>query len=164
MLYLADRRRSAVLQIVIFSGLGAMGIVFACYAFRLAPFSYVFTGGGGRFWFSLDGVRGFFGSGSELGITAALLVSLMLWVGVKRSRYFGNTVPLVMGCGVSVLMTTQIVTAAWLWAVPFLLTFIGGVFADALETKSRKMFLGLTGGVLVVQALLCVTSLTEIAR
>ena len=98
MLYLAERRRSAVLQIVIFSALGALGIVFACYAFRLAPFSYVFTGGGGRFWFSLDGLHGFFSSASELGITVALIVSLILWAGVKRSRYFGNTVPLAMGC------------------------------------------------------------------
>ena len=164
MLYLADRRRSAVLQIVIFSGLGALGIVLACYAFRLAAFSYVFTGGGGRFWFSLDGLRAFLGSPLELGITASLLVSVILWAGVKRSRYFGNTVPLVMGCAVSLLMTTQVVTSAWLWALPFLLTFIGGVFADALETKSRKMFLGLTGGVVAVQALLCITSLGDLAR
>jgi hypothetical protein len=63
-----------------------------------------------------------------------------------------------------VLITTQVVTAAWLWALPFLLTFVGGVFADALETKSRRMFLGLTGGVLVVQSLLCLSSLGEIAR
>ncbi len=35
------------MQILIFSALGAMGILFAFYAFRLAAFSYVFTGGGG---------------------------------------------------------------------------------------------------------------------
>ena len=47
MLYLAERRRSYVMQILIFSALGALGILFAFYAFRLAAFSYVFTGGGG---------------------------------------------------------------------------------------------------------------------
>ena len=164
MLYLAERRRSAVMQILIFSALGAMLIVFACFAFHAAPFTYVFTGGGGRLWFSLDGVRAFFASPLEAGITVAFGVSLLLWAGVRRSRYFGNTVPLGMAGLLATVMTTQVVTAAWLWAVPFLLTFIGGVFADALETKYRKMFLGLTGGVLVVQGLLCLSSLGTIAR
>ncbi len=46
MLYLAERRRSYVMQILIFSAVGALAILFAFYAFRPAPFSYVFTGGG----------------------------------------------------------------------------------------------------------------------
>ena len=54
MLYLAERRRSYVMQILVFSAVGALAILFAFYAFRPAPFSYVFTGGGARFWFSLD--------------------------------------------------------------------------------------------------------------
>ena len=57
MFYLAERRRSAVMQIVIYSALGSLAILFAFFSFRPAPFSYVFTGGGGRFWFSLDGAR-----------------------------------------------------------------------------------------------------------
>src|ERR1700678_742690 len=60
MLYLAERRRSYVMQILIFSALGALVILFAFYAFRLEPFSYVFTGGSARFWFSLEGGRRFF--------------------------------------------------------------------------------------------------------
>ena len=43
------------------------------------------------------------------------------------------------------LMTTQTVTQPWLWALPFLFTFLGGVFADVLETRQRRMFLALTG-------------------
>ena len=58
MMYLAERRRSYVMQILVFSAIGALGILFAFYAFRPAAFSYVFTGGGARFWFSLDGARG----------------------------------------------------------------------------------------------------------
>ncbi len=46
MMYLAERRRSYVMQILVFSAVGALAILFAFYAFRLAPFSYVFTGGG----------------------------------------------------------------------------------------------------------------------
>src|SRR5580698_2516673 len=56
MLYLAERRRSYVMQILVFSAIGALGILFAFYSFRPAAFSYVFTGGGARFWFTLDNV------------------------------------------------------------------------------------------------------------
>jgi hypothetical protein len=62
------------------------------------------------------------------------------------------------------VMTTQTVTAPWLWALPFLFTFVGGVFADVLESRQRKVFLGLTGMALVAQAVMCVVSLPEIAR
>ena len=164
MLYLAERRRSYVLQILIFSALGALLIVFASFAFRLGAFSYVFTGGGGRFWFSPDGVRGFFGTMTDAPITVAALVSVVLWAGVKRCRYFGNTIPLVMAAVVSTIVGSQVTTASWLWALPFGLTFVGGVFADAAETKYRKMFLGLGGSLLAAQALVCLSVLGEIAR
>jgi hypothetical protein len=49
----------------------------------------------------------------------------------------------------------------WLWALPFLMAFVGGVFADALETRWRKAFLWATGVVVVGQAGLCVVSLWE---
>jgi hypothetical protein len=61
------------------------------------------------------------------------------------------------------VVTTQTVSQPWLWALPFLFTFLGGVFADALETKYRKLFLTLTGTVLVTQALICLTALPAIA-
>jgi hypothetical protein len=61
-------------------------------------------------------------------------------------------------------VTTQTVTAPWLWALPFLFTFIGGVFADALETRYRKLFLVLTGAVLAAQAMECLGTLAMVAR
>jgi hypothetical protein len=164
MLYLAERRRSYVMQILVFSAIGAMGILFASYAFRLAAFSYVFTGGGGRFWFSLDGVRELFTSLRDGPIVVATWVSLVVWLVLRRSRYFGNTVPLVMTLLLLPLMTTQTVTAPWLWALPFLFTFVGGVFADVLEMRQRKVFVALTGMAVVAQAVMCVVSLPEIAR
>jgi hypothetical protein len=97
-------------------------------------------------------------------IVAAAAVSLALYLAVPRSRYFGNTAPLLMLLGLAPLLTTQTVTAPWLWALPFLFTFIGGVFADALETRHRKLFLVLTGLTLVAQALSCLASLPVISR
>ena len=164
MMYLAERRRSYVMQILIFSALGALMVVFASFAFRAAAFTYVFTGGGGRFWFSLDGVKTFFGALVEAPITAAIGVALVMWSGVKRSRYFGNTAPLILAALISVVQPTQVAGAAWLWAMPFGLTFVGGVFADAMETKYRTMFLGLAGCLLLVQAGVCLSGLAVIAR
>jgi hypothetical protein len=164
LMYLAERRRSYVMQILVFSAVGAMAILFAFYAFRPAPFSYVFTGGGARFWVALDGAQRIFLNVANGAIVVATLVALMLYVAVPRCRYFGNTAPLVMVLLLLPLVTTQTVSKPWLWALPFLFTFVGGVFADALETRQRKLFLVLTGGILVTQALLCLTVLPEIAR
>ena len=164
MLYLAEGRRSYVMQILIFSALGAMGILFAFYAFHLAAFSYVFTGGGGRFWFSLEGAKSFFTSVTNGPIVVAAGVAVVLYLGVRRCRYFGNTAPLLMAAVLFPVVVTQVVAQPWLWALPFLFTFLGGVFADALETKYRKMFLGLAGMVLVTQALICFAVLPEIVR
>ncbi|WP_188552468.1 hypothetical protein [Edaphobacter dinghuensis] len=164
MLYLAERRRSYVMQILIFAAVGALVILFGFYAFRPAPFSYVFTGGAGRFWFSLDGVRRFFGSIANGPIVVATGVALVLYAGIRRCRYFGNTVPLVMAALLFLLVTTQVVTTPWLWALPFLFTFLGGVFSDVFEMRQRKIFLGLTGMVLLTQAVICLTALPGIAQ
>ena len=153
--YLAERRRSYVSQIMIFSALGAMVILFASFSFRLTAFLYVFTGGSGRFWFETDAVRRFLTEPANAGIVIAALVAAVIYLTSKRSRYFGNTAPLLMVLGLFPLYTTQVVSAPWLWALPFLFTFVGGVFADALESKHRKVYLLLTGGVIVTQAALC---------
>ena len=153
--YLAERRRSYVAQIMIFAAVGALLIVFASFAFRPSAFAYVFTGGSVRFWFSLDFARSFVHQTSNAGILVATGVALVLYVSSRPSRYFGNTTPLIMVLLLLPLYTTQVRSAPWLWALPFLFTFIGGVFADALETRQRKLFLLLSGAIVTVQALLC---------
>jgi hypothetical protein len=164
MMYLADRRRSYVMQILIFSALGALFVVFASYAFRLQPFSYIFTGGSARFWFSLQAVRGFFTDPTNAPTLIAFAVAAMLYLGVRRCRYFGNTAPLIMAAAFFPIVTTQTVTRPWLWALPFLFTFLGGVFADVLESRYRKLFLALAGFILVTQAALCLSLLPAIAH
>lgn len=164
MMYLAERRRSYVMQVLIYSALGALLVLLTSYAFRLQAFSYVFTGGSARFWFSLDAVRGFFSDPLNTSITAALAIAAVLYLAVRRCRYFGNTAPLLMALALLPIMTTQTVTAPLLWALPFLFTFAGGVFADVLESRHRKLFLGLAGLILVTQAALCVTVLPTIAH
>ena len=164
MFYVAERRRSAVILVLTWAAIGALFIEFAFFGFRPAPFSYVFTGGGGRFWFSLEGVAHFLAAQSEWPILVAAAVALMVYAGMRRSRYFGNTTPLLMVLLIVFLQTTQVFAAPWLWALPFLFTFIGGVFADALETRQRKLFLATTGLVLAAQALVCLSLLTTLAH
>ena len=166
MLYLAERlRRSYVMQILIYAAIGTLVILFGFYAFRPAPFSYVFTGGSARFWFSMDGARRFFLGTANRRIAVATAVALVLYVGVRRCRYFGNTIPLLMTALLFPIMMTQTISQPWLWALPFLFTFIGGVFADVFETRQRKLFLGLvSGAMLLTQALICVAMLPGIAQ
>ena len=165
MFYLAERRRSGVMQILVYAAVGALGILFAAFSFRPQPYSYVFTGGAGRFWFSLDGLRRLLGDPGNWPILAGVAVALVLYVGVRRCRYFGNTAPLLVFCVVVVLETTQVFSAPWLWALPFLLTFVAGVFADALEIRrTRKLFLAMTTLLVLAQVLICLRILPLLAR
>jgi hypothetical protein len=164
MLYVAEYRRSYVMQILVFAGVGALAILFASYGFRPAAFSYVFTGGAARFWFSLDAVWRFAGSLWNVPVMTAAGVALAIYVASRRSRYFGNTTPLLMVLALATLYTTQTVTTPSMWGLPFLFTFIGGVFADALESRYRRLFLLLTGTVLAAQAMVCGVALKVVAR
>jgi hypothetical protein len=157
--YLAERRRAYVSQIMIYSALGAILIVFAGFSLRPSAFLYVFSGGSGRFWFSTHALSTFFRSPANAGAAVATVVALFLYLTVKRSRYFGNTAPLLMVLLLFFVYTTQIVSAPWLWSLPFLFTFISGVFADMLETKQRKLFLILACAIVITQAALCWVSM-----
>ncbi|MGA7156859.1 MAG: glycosyltransferase family 39 protein [Acidobacteriaceae bacterium] len=174
--YVAERRRAYVAQIMVYAALGAMVIVFASFSFKITAFLYVFTGGSARSWFDFDAVRRFVTTQANAGILVATFVSLVVYVRSKRSRYFGNTAPLLMTLLLFPLYTTQVRSAPWIWALPFLFTFIGGVFADALDypneqmrssgtpgtSKERKLFLLLTIGVVVTQAVLCWVSMAGV--
>ena len=164
MFYLAERRRSAVLLILTYAAIGAGLVELVFYSFRLQAFTYVFTGGAGRFWFTTNGVRAYLHDMANWPTLIAVAVALLLFAGVRRSRYFGNTVPLVMYFVIAFLETTQVHSSPWLWALPFLFTFVGGVFADVLETKQRKLYVGMTSMVVLTQAIVCWAMLPGLAR
>ncbi len=157
--YLAERRRAYVAQILIFSALGAAIVVLASFSFRLWAFSYVFTGGAARFWWSLDALRRFTHEVANAPLLVVSGVAAVVYAAARRSRYFGNTTPLLMLLVLVPLYTTQVISAPWLWALPFLFTFVGGVFADVLESRQRKVFLLLSGAAVAAQAALCWMSL-----
>jgi len=159
MAWVAEGRRAYIPTLLIIWVLGAFFVLFASYAFHPDAFSYVFRSAAGRMWISLEGARWFFANPVNAAFTMAVLASLALYGLSRRSRYFGNTAPLLVAVVLMLLVTTGVEAEPWLWALPFLIAFVGGVFADALESRSRKAFLWATGAVVVAQAGFCVASL-----
>ena len=164
MLYLAEGRKVKVLQVLALSSVGAVLILFASYTFNRDAFSYVLHGAEGRMWLSLDGVRKIFSSLPSAGIAIAAATALAMYAVSRRSRYFGNTVPLLVGALLLFLMTTGIRSEPWVWGLPFVLTFTGGVFADLLESRHARMFRWLAAAILLTQAGLSLASLPLLAQ
>lgn len=159
MLWVAEGRRSQVLPMVLIGVAGALLCVFACYGFSPDAFSYVFRSSAGFVGVSLDPAKHFFSSIENAGITLSAVASLVLFLGIRRSRYFGNTAPLVCAVVLFVLILTGTQGTPWLWAVPFLLTFVGGVFADAYESPRGRLAMAAGGAILLLQAVFCLLSL-----
>ena len=157
MFWVAERRRTVVLPLLVGSGMGALLLVWASYNFRLSLLAYVFSAGAARFMLSLQPVKALFTSPLQLAAVTAAAIALVLFFVMKRSRYFGNTVPLLVTLVLLPIETTQITTIPTLWAYPFLLTFTAGVFADATETQQRKLFLAVVITTLLAQLILCAT-------
>jgi hypothetical protein len=159
MLWVAEGHRSQTLPVVLVAAVGALVLVFACYGFSPDASSYVFRSEAGFLSVSLDPARRFFGSLANGGITIAASAATLLYLGARKSRYFGNTAPLLCALVCMVLIMRGSPGSPWLWAQPFLLTFVGGVFADAYDVPQGRWALGAAGAVVALQVVLCVLSL-----
>jgi len=162
MLWIAQGHRSQALPIVLIATAGALIILFACYGFSPDAFSYVFRSGAGFVTVSIDPARRFFTTLSNGGITVASAAALVFYLAIGRSRYFGNTTPLLCAIPLMALVMTESPGSPWLWSVPFLLTFIGGVFADIYETTRGRIALFAAGAIVLLQAVLCIASLPSL--
>jgi hypothetical protein len=159
MLWVAEGSRSQVLPVVLAAVAGAMVLVFACYGFSPDAFSYLFRSAAGLLWVSLDPAHRFFSTLSNSGITVATAAASVLFLSHRKSWYFGNTTPLFCALVLMVLVTTGSPGSPWLWALPFLFTFIGGVFADAYDGPRGRLALCAGGAIVLLQAVFCVLSL-----
>jgi hypothetical protein len=159
MLWVAEGHRSQVLPVVLIASAGALGLVFACYGFSPDAFSYFFRSMAGLVGLSLDPAHRFFSTLPNAGITVAAAAALALYLGVRKSRYFGNSVPLICASILVALIMTGAPGSPLLWALPFLLTLIGGVFADAYEGPRGRLVMGAAGAIVLLQAVFCVLSL-----
>ncbi len=159
MLWLAEGHRSQILPVVLVAVVGALLLLFACYGFSPDAFSYVFRSSAGFLWVSLDPAERFFTTLTNGGVTVACCAAMVLYLAARRSRYFGNTAPLLCAVVLMLLVMTGAPGSPWLWSLPFLITFIGGVFADAYEGPRGRLALVAAAALVVLQAVLCVLSL-----
>jgi len=163
MLWVAEGRRSQALPVVLAATVGALMLVFACYGFSPDAFSYIFRSAAGFVWFSLDPARRFTATLANAGITVAAGAALALYFGLRKSRYFGNTAPLFCAVVLMLLIMTGSPGSPWLWSLPFVFTFAGGVFADAYESPRGRLALWAAGAIVALQAALCLGSLPGLA-
>ena len=171
--YLAERRRAYVAQIMVYAALGAMVIVFASFSFKITAFLYVFTGGSARSWFALDAVRRFVTTPANAGIVVAAACRVVvyweqaqpvLWeygsaadVAAAVSAVYdaGDQRAVDLGAAVSVYVCGRGVCGC-------AGRERGDAAAVAAKRKERKMFLVLTVGVVVTQAVLCWVSMAGV--
>jgi hypothetical protein len=159
MLWVAEGRRTQVLPVVLLASAGALLLVFACYGFSPDAFSYVFRSAAGFLSLSFDPARRFFSTLGNAGVTLAAGSAALLYLGVRSSRYFGNTAPLLCAIFLLALVATGVPASPWLWALPFVLTFVGGVFADAFESLHGKVALAAAASIVAVQVIFCIGSI-----
>lgn len=164
--YVAEHKRAYLPTLLILWVLGPLFILFAFYAFRPDAFSYIFRSDAARIGLSLEPARNLFSSLPNAGITIATLAAIAFYAADRRARYFGNTAPLIVAAVLFVLISkahTSSPGRPYLWAVPFLIAFVAGVFADILESRYRRYFVWITAALLLTQAALCLAGLPLLA-
>ncbi|MBV9073224.1 MAG: hypothetical protein JOZ10_06290 [Acidobacteria bacterium] len=135
MLYLTPGKRLAAVSILgIASLLGAV-VFFGCFAFNardlraaaVLPGKEALQLTAGRLWSFAAAVPG-----AMLEIVA-FIAALVVFLSWKRTRYFGNAAPLIAALVLPWWPGRFSAGASPLWAVPFALAFVGGIYADLFE-------------------------------
>lgn len=159
MLWIAEGRRGEVLPIVLISAFAAFLLLFAAYGFSVQGFSGLLQSGSALLTLSADSMLHFFSSIQNAGISIAAAAALLFFALFRRSQYFGNTTPLLCFAGLIFLVTTGVQSQPWLWSLPFLLTFIAGVFSDVFEGPRGKLAIAAAAATVALQAVFCLLSL-----
>ena len=174
MLYLAAHRIAAVLAILTTACGVALMFLFSAYFFHPSLFAHglpnasVFnmTAAALRLWGSyLQLAREVAASGPVLVILAP--ASLIVWAAHRRSRYFGNSAPLVAALFFMMLRVLSPHEAGSIYsllAVVFLLVFVAGIVADLLETPARELTMAIVTGLLSANSLWNVIGLSRLGR
>ena len=171
MLYLAPERRGAALAIWGAACLLAAFLLSASYFFRpaalwlgLSHASFMGILGRayampGTYWETLAQV-----TRCGPALTIAAPVALLVYCVWRRTRYFGNTAPLLVAALLLILalgMPHYPGLGFHLMAVPFLFVFVAGVLADLIETPQRSLVIACVWGLLSANA---IWNLWELAR
>jgi hypothetical protein len=174
MLYVAPIRRKAAL--VIWGAGCVVGLVLLFAAYGLHPRAFWEGMRHASFWGATW--RGFAVPGvyrevlAQMGracpaLAFALPVTLVTYAVWPRTRYFGNTAPLLLAVGfVGLGMAHPHAAGAGflMAAVPFLLTFVAGVLADLMETRARLLVTACVWGMVGAYALWSLMALAKVGR
>lgn len=163
MLYLATHRSAAVVAILATACALAFLLLFGAYFLHAGLFAHglanaaLFNGtvAALRIWGSYSQLlREIAASGPVLVLLAPL--SVLVWAGYRRSRYFGNSAPLVIATFFMILRLLsphEVGSIFGLLAAIFLFVFVAGAIADLLETAARELTMAVVIGLLAANAL-----------
>ena len=171
MLYLAPTRRLAALAIwAVACGIGVL-LVYASYFFRARSFwqGILHASFFGLSWKAYTMSQAYRQVLAQLGqstpaLVLALPVALITYFSWPRTRYFGNTAPLlvaVLSLALAVGTPQYPGLGFQFMVVPFLFVLVAGIAADLLETRHHQVVLAAVWGLLVANA---VWNLWELAR
>jgi hypothetical protein len=94
----------------------------------------------------------------------AFFCAIAAWCASRRSRFFGNSAPLIvflMLLAMSILFPENGASAILFATLPFLLLFVAGVFADLIESRLQAPALAVIFAVVAAQAAYSVASLVR---
>jgi hypothetical protein len=171
LLYVAPVRRKAGVLIWLAACLVGMVLLFATYFFR--PHTFAQSLRHAMFWgatwrgFAVFGVYGQVIVQILRGCPALVLVlpvALITYAVWPRTRYFGNTAPMLMAVLLLALAMAHPDPSGagfLLAAIPFLFVFVAGVLADLMETRYGQV---VTACIVALLATSIVKTLADLAR
>jgi len=171
MIYLAPARWQAAVVIWFAAALLGFGLLYASYSFHAGAFAqgirhadfFPITWPAYHMAGAYEQLLVQIGKSSPP-LLLALPVAITTYIAWPRSRYFGNTAPLMVG---ALFLLLAVGTphypgdGFYLMTVPFLLVFVAGIVADLLETPQRPLVAACVWGLLGANAL---WNLVELAR
>src|SRR5579864_9047417 len=174
LLYVAPVRQKAGLAIWLAACMVALVLLFAAYFFHAHTFAEsmrqaVYWGATWR-GFTFLGV--YKQVAVQIGRACPALaplfpVAIITYVAWPRTRYFGNTAPLLVAVLFIVLAIAHPHTAGagfLIAAIPFLFVFVSGVLADLLETSYRPLILACVLALLITYVVRILLALAQVPR
>jgi hypothetical protein len=174
LLYLAPIRRGAALAIWSAACLVALLALFATYFFHPHTFfqGMQHASFSGATWRSFTVLAVYRRVGSLIlrscpAFAPLLPATLATYFAWPRTRYFGNTAPLLIALLFIALGIAHphVAGAGFLLAsIPFLFIFVSGVLADLMETRFRALVTALVWGLLAADILWTLLKLAQVSR
>lgn len=162
-LWVGEEHRALLAAIVAGCALVALGLELATYSFSVAAWRVAQSSAWHQLIAAPTAACGtalhFFAAGAHLGLTLATIAALALYVSARRSRFFGNSAPLI-AAAVLLSFGATLAGALWLWALPFLFAFLGGLWADAFESRHTRLAEGAALTLVLLQAFFFFRSLS----